>query len=214
MLVCVALALAGTAAMAGEPIPGVDIIVRKNPGGDLIVHTDGSGRARLERLVPGNYTLTIRSASLAAAMERLAAPRRSNIKDEMGREWDAPAERGGSPGNRSHRGAVPPPGGARSLPSSGHQTSPRAGIAVGDLNGDGQVDAARRGAPVIQVVVDLGPAGRFSRTAPYRRDHAGEGLTLTFTIPNRGGARPSAAGGTIAIDAISDQASAGNLTSY
>jgi Carboxypeptidase regulatory-like domain len=171
MLFCLVLALAlpGTA-MAGNPIPSIDVIVRKNPGGDnLMVHTDGSGRARLEGLVPGNYTLTVRGQSLVAAMDRLAAPAR-----------------------RSGSGR----------------------IAVGDLNGDGTPDVAARGGPVIQVTLDLGTAGRFSRTAPYRRDHAGEGLSLAFTIPSRGGARPGLASGTVLINAISDQASAGWLESY
>jgi hypothetical protein len=178
LVFCLALALPGMA-MAGEPIPGVDVIVRKHPGGRLLVHTDGSGRARLESLAPGNYTLSLGSQSLAAAMDRLTPPARRN---------GAAAAAGGSHG--------------------------AARIAVGDFNGDGTVDLAARRGPAVQVTLDLGPAGHFSRTAPYRRDHAGEGLALDFTIPSRGGARPSLAGGTVTVVAISDQASAGNLTSY
>lgn len=209
MLSCLALALAmsGTAAMAAnDPIPGVDVIVKSHPAGLIIlrVHTDGSGRARLEGLLPGNYVLTVRDESLAAAMDRLAAPARGGgaragvgshgLRSEEGA---TPAERGGSQGSGSHGG-----GGAT------------AGTAVGDFNHDGVPDVAARGGPVIQVVLDLAPAGRFSRTASYRRDHAGEGLELAFTIPRRGGARSGLARGTVLINAISDQASAGNLSSY
>ena len=183
LLFCVALALPGIAMAATTPIPGVDVIVKSHPARDLIVHTDGSGQARLEGLVPGNYTITIGGASLAAAMDRLAAP----------------AGRNGV--------ATPSHGRAEGFGSYGHQTVSRREIAVGDLNGDGRVDAAARGAPVIQIVVDLGSAGRFSQTAPYRRGHTGEGLALTFTIPNRGGARSGqrVATGTVTIDAIPQQ---------
>jgi hypothetical protein len=178
MLACAALALSATAATASKPIPGVDVIVRKNPGGHLIVHTDRSGRASLGRLDPGDYTLTIGGETLVAAMDRIAALAKKN------------------------GGAV--------LPSS------RAAIGVGDLNGDGVPDRARRGGPGIQIVLDLGPAGRILKTAPYRRDQAREGVTIAFTIPNRGGVRPGhpIPAATLTVNAISDQASAGNLTSY
>jgi hypothetical protein len=180
VLACLALALPGTGAIASNnPIPGVDVIVKSHPAGKaVVVHTDGSGRAKLEGLTPGDYTIAIRGERLVAAMDRIAAPAKNK------------------------GGAVLPPS--------------RAEIGVGDLNGDGVPDLARRGGPGIQIVLDLGPAGRILKTAPYRRDQAREGVTIAFTIPNRGGARPGqpVPAATLTINAISDQASAGNLTSY
>jgi hypothetical protein len=178
-LACAALAMSGTAAMAGQPIPGVDIIVRKNPGGSITVHTDGSGRVPLQGLVAGNYTVTIRGQGLVAAMDKLAA-------------------------------RVPKKVGA-ALPSGG------AGVAVADLNADGRLDRASSHGPGVHIILDLGRAGRISKTAPCcRRDPAREGVTIAFTIPNRDGARPGQPVPTavLTVNAISDQASAGNLSSY
>jgi hypothetical protein len=211
------LALAGTAAWsATTPIPGVDVIVKSHPAGRLIVHTDGSGRARLESLAPGNYTLSLGSQSLAAAMDRLAAPARRSgggVRPGVG------GSSGGGHISSGHRGVAP--SGTTSGTAAGELEVPRSGfdvregyVAVGDFNGDGTPDLAARGGPVVRVVLDLGPLGRFSNTAPYRRDHAGEGIALAFTVPSRGGARARATGGTVTVAAISDQASAGNLSSY
>lgn len=206
MLVCLALALPGTAVFAAvNPIPGVDVIVKSHPAGrTLTVHTDGSGRARLEGLAPGGYVLTVGGQSLVAAMDRLAAARRNG-------------------GGRASAGArFAPPGQRRANPSGRASiTAPTAGgsdvaeaIAVGDLNGDGVPDVAARGGPAIRLVLDLGPLGHFSSVAPYRRDKAEGGAALAFTIPNRGVRPGQAVSGTVVVSAISDQASAGNLTSY
>ncbi|MCK9285903.1 MAG: carboxypeptidase-like regulatory domain-containing protein [Rhodocyclaceae bacterium] len=44
----------------GEPIPGIDIVVKKNPGGiPLSVPTNSDGTFRLTGLAPGNYDLSI-----------------------------------------------------------------------------------------------------------------------------------------------------------
>src|SRR5665213_1142106 len=48
-LICTALALSTTVATAAiDPIPGVDIIVKKNPGGSVVIqtHTDANGSLR------------------------------------------------------------------------------------------------------------------------------------------------------------------------
>jgi hypothetical protein len=180
-LACAALAMSGTAAIASEdPIPGIDIIVRSHPVGKAIMaHTDAGGRARLERLAPGDYTVTIPGQGLVAAMDRIAA-------------------------------RVPKKAGP-ALPSGG------AGVAVGDLNADGRLDRASSRGPGVHIILDLGRAGRISKIAPCcRRDQAREGVTIAFTIPNRGGARPGqrVPTATLTVNAISDQASAGNLSSY
>jgi len=60
-LAVLALVLAATGAMASEtPIPGVDIIVRKKPGGSAIVvaTTDASGKFTARLAEPGNYSLS------------------------------------------------------------------------------------------------------------------------------------------------------------
>ena len=60
-LAAVALTLAATAAMATvAPIPGVDIIVRKKPGGLAVVvaTTDAKGKFSARVAAPGNYTLS------------------------------------------------------------------------------------------------------------------------------------------------------------
>ena len=60
-LAALALSFSMTAAMAAsDPIPGVDIIVRKNPGGLAVVvaTTDAKGKFSARIAEPGNYTLS------------------------------------------------------------------------------------------------------------------------------------------------------------
>ena len=61
LIVGLALLLPGAAALAiGEPIPGIDIVVRKNPGGNIINAPTGSdGTYQLQGLAPGNYDLSV-----------------------------------------------------------------------------------------------------------------------------------------------------------
>ena len=71
------LLLAGMPALAtNDPIPGVDIIVRRNPGGVAIHATsDKSGNFTFDNLAPGKYTL-----SVAAPQTKQVSTTRSNIK--------------------------------------------------------------------------------------------------------------------------------------
>jgi hypothetical protein len=57
-----------------NPIPGVDVIVKKDPGGATImtVQTDGNGAVVLKGLAPGDYVIEIDGPSLVKAMDRLA----------------------------------------------------------------------------------------------------------------------------------------------
>jgi hypothetical protein len=60
-VLAVALALAGSAvAGPGDPIPGIDVVVKKQPAGAALVAatTDKAGRFTVRVAEPGSYTLT------------------------------------------------------------------------------------------------------------------------------------------------------------
>ena len=58
------IAVVGTA-VAIDPIPGVDIIVKKNPGGIMVrTQSDTSGRFQLGTLSEGRYSVDFDYASL------------------------------------------------------------------------------------------------------------------------------------------------------
>jgi hypothetical protein len=63
---------------ANEPIPGVDIIVKKNPGGIVATaHADKVGRFTLRLTEPGDYTVTTsghRKSTCAARSPSIRAP--------------------------------------------------------------------------------------------------------------------------------------------
>lgn len=173
----------------------------------IVLALPGTAIARLERLpgvdivirhAPGGSLAVRTDGSGRVPLEGLVAG--NYTLTIRGERLVAAMERMAAPAKKG--GAVLPPSGA--------------GVAVGDLNGDGRPDLATRGGPGIQIVLDLGSSGRISKTAPYRRDQARDGVTIAFTIPNRGGARPGqpVPTATLTVNAISDQASAGNLSSY
>jgi len=69
--------LAGIASATPNPIPGVDIIVKKNPGGRVIhATTDKSGQFIFDNLPAGQYVLSVTPPQLKAAISTT----RSNIK--------------------------------------------------------------------------------------------------------------------------------------
>ena len=73
----VLLASATTAIASGKPIPGVDIIVRKKPGGIIAtVVSDERGRFSVVVLEPGRYTV---STSCPAKRPRTCPPHRVSI---------------------------------------------------------------------------------------------------------------------------------------
>ena len=67
-----------TAAFAiGEPIPGIDIVVKKNPGPIVVrTRTDAKGAFTIKDLPPGAYTIEIgdRNLGTAKAIAENAAP--------------------------------------------------------------------------------------------------------------------------------------------
>ena len=66
------IAVVGTAALTNEPIPGVDIIVKKNPGGIMVrTQSDASGRFQLGTLSEGRYSVDFDSASLGKAISKI-----------------------------------------------------------------------------------------------------------------------------------------------
>ena len=68
--VALALIVSATPVLAAnDPIPGVDIIVRKNPGNNLVVqtHTDATGKFTAS-LAPGRYTLELTGPGLSRGM--------------------------------------------------------------------------------------------------------------------------------------------------
>ena len=56
-----------------DPIPGIDIVVRKNPGGVIVARTqtNAKGTFVLKELAPGEYTVELDGKSLVAAVGRL-----------------------------------------------------------------------------------------------------------------------------------------------
>lgn len=73
LIIGLTIALSGTAALAlGEPIPGIDIVVKKDPSGLLCaVQGDGGGGFVLKDLAPGRYVLLLGGSSLRRAIKRL-----------------------------------------------------------------------------------------------------------------------------------------------
>ena len=70
-LACAVLAITAQSAMASnKPIPGIDVIVKKNPGGNAITATtDADGQIVLKGLEPGDYVIEIDGKSLVKAMD-------------------------------------------------------------------------------------------------------------------------------------------------
>lgn len=75
---CALLLFAGAPAFAGEPIPGVDVKLGKNPGGSIVARTtsDKAGRFVFENLTAGQYELIVTPSQTKASINTT----RSNIK--------------------------------------------------------------------------------------------------------------------------------------
>lgn len=57
----VSLVAATASAQAGDPIPGLDVVLKAVPGGAIIsaAKTDANGTFTFQKLAPGEYTLTL-----------------------------------------------------------------------------------------------------------------------------------------------------------
>ena len=66
---------AGNLFATNEPIPGVDIIVKKNPGGIAVAntHTDKEGKFSFTAKEKGNYDITITYADIVKALNKIPA---------------------------------------------------------------------------------------------------------------------------------------------
>ena len=66
----------GNVPTAINPIPGVDVIVKKNPHGIAMkLRTDGTGSFTLGELTPGEYVIELSGDSLRSAIDKLDAKR-------------------------------------------------------------------------------------------------------------------------------------------
>ena len=107
LAVGLALAFSGSVAMAtNEPIPGVDIIVKKNPGGSIVMHTrtGPTGQVQFKGLAPGDYVIEIDSNTLVKAIERFTpfAPARHDsgpLRGPVGGSHDGSRAAGAINGN-------------------------------------------------------------------------------------------------------------------
>lgn len=69
---------AGTAAFAGDPVPGIDVSLEQIPGPTKIaqVQTDRYGRYQFPAVAPGSYC--VRTAPISTSTVTLAPPRSAN----------------------------------------------------------------------------------------------------------------------------------------
>jgi hypothetical protein len=84
-----------------DPIPGVDIVVKKHPGGNAIMqtHTDANGGFTLKDLPAGHYTIEVSSKSLSATTPKTGSPipaTRTPLPVVGGKERGAPPTAGGT----------------------------------------------------------------------------------------------------------------------
>lgn len=103
---CLSLALAGTPAFAGDPIPGIDITVNQAPGGRLTASgvTDPSGTVTFANLSAGAYTISIDDPS------QLPAPAELEVSLPEGSPTKAFVQRGAAAAavNRTTNGSLQP----------------------------------------------------------------------------------------------------------
>ena len=211
-LACAVLLLAATAAMAGDPIPGVDVNLGKNPGGNAITATtDADGRIVFKGLTPGDYELVIDGPSLVAAINKLIPPPAPEKKKShssfsigigglfgggshhtsSGSQGTGPVQGGGSQGGGGSRGGSSSGGGmglGLSIPLGGGDSKPGAGSApMVTLTATVTQSGPGSGTPT-------GTVSFFSVETPYCPDSAKQGMRIYFTVPKpRPGAAISAA---------------------
>jgi len=195
-LACAVLAIMGTAALAANnPIPGVDIVVKKHPGGNsLTATTDANGQVVLKGLEPGDYEVDIDGTSFVAAMDGLAPPpekkeSHSSFSVGIGGMF------GGSRRSSSGQGAGPAQGGGTSHGGSSGGVGLGVSIPVpgsGDQRGEGTWSGNwhDNGDFLIEIGWDRHDASGnifFSADTPLCRDGAKQGTRIGFTVPESSG---------------------------
>jgi hypothetical protein len=186
---CAVLAFTCTAAMAtNKPIPGIDVIVKKNPGGNAITATtDAGGQIILKDLAPGDYEINIDGPSFVAAMDKIAPPapeKSSGLSVGIGGMFG-----GSSHSSSAHQGAGP------AGPSHGSSSSSGGGVGVGVSVplGGGDSGSGVGPAPMVTFTATVTPSSpggsaptgtvSFLSETPYCRDVAGQGMRIGFTVP-------------------------------
>jgi len=206
-LVCVALAMTSTAAMAAiDPIPGVDIIVKKNPGGHLVIQaqTSPTGQVQFKDLAPGDYVIEIDGPSLVAAIDKLTPPAPAKKSSSSSFSLGIGGSFGGG-SSRSNEGKGPVGGGRNSGRIGGVAVDPNdpsgnrvnrggsssggVGLGVGVPIGGGHDTGAPTVLDGAQLQLSMGRdggSGGFSLSQGYCRDAAGQGMSIGFSVPERG----------------------------
>ena len=193
-LTCAALAFTSAAALAGaNPIPGVDVIVKKHPIGNSIAATsDADGRITLKGLTPGDYEITISGKTLIVTMDKLAPAAPAKKESRSSFSLGIGGFLGG--GGGSSRSASPVQGAAPAKPAGGSQSG-GGGIGIG-MNvpldgGDSKSDGGN--APTITFTATVSPTSSqptgtvsFLSETPYCRDTAGQGMRMGFTVSGSG----------------------------
>ena len=86
---------------SNDPIPGVDVIVKKNPGGNAFqIKTDGTGSFTLGGITTGNYEIDLPGSSLLPAIAKLDAKQFAGNGGNGGILWG----NGGAGGNGMQQG--------------------------------------------------------------------------------------------------------------
>ena len=204
-LACLALALTAMPAMAtNEPIPGVDIIVQKNPGGIVVkTQTGPTGQVQFKDLAPGEYVIEIDGKSLVAAMDKLTPPAPAKKSSRSSFSLGIGGFLGGG-SSRSNEGRGPV-GGERNSGrigsiavdptdpnrvNNGGNSSGGVGLGVNiPIGGGSDSDAATRNGNLQITQFSIrrdGGSGGFSVSQGYCPNAAGQGMHIEFTVPESG----------------------------
>jgi hypothetical protein len=192
-----------------NPIPGIDIVVRKQPGGSAIhLRSDDQGRIVLPKgLEPGNYEIDIEGKNLIAAMDKLAPPAAPEKKSSGG---GLSIGLGGFLGGGSSRSSSSGHTGMGGHPEQSRRGSSGGGglglgVSIPLGGGSSDKDAAPQPEAVSIRVLSGGLSGGggvvFATVTPYCRDTAGQGMSFGFTVPPQGNGPASI--GVQDIDVIS-----------
>jgi hypothetical protein len=192
---CAILAFSASAATAtNKPIPGIDVIVKKNPGGNAITATtDENGQITLRNLAPGDYEIDIDGPTLKATVDKISGrPLIGNGAQVLSIGIGGGFFGGSSHSSSSHQGAGPAQG--TSHPSGTPTNSGDSGVSV-NLNQMVATDNDSKSgnAPMITFTATVTPSSpgnaaptgvvTFLSETPYCRDNSSQGMRIGFTVP-------------------------------